>query len=156
MQKPWWIKTLAPWPESGWWHCTILESHCILPYHVFTDKNIQISLKNVLDEAGKANNFIKSWLRSAFLIFCLLQREVHMKHFCCIPKYQVVSRECICMVVWVANPTSCIFHGTPFLLQRMTDKLWLFIQVFGKHFHKNEQNVLVNSRKTNDNMSCKL
>ena len=90
-----WVKTVAL-------NCT--RSHCILPYHVFTAKSIQISLKNVLDEAGKANNFIKSWLLSAFLIFCLMQREVHMKHFRCIPKYQVVSRECTCVVVWVANP----------------------------------------------------
>lgn len=35
---------------------------CIFAYHMFTVKNIQMSLKNVLDEAGKANNFVKSWL----------------------------------------------------------------------------------------------
>lgn len=36
--------------------------HHIFPYHVVTVKNIQISLKKVLDEVGKANNFVKSWL----------------------------------------------------------------------------------------------
>lgn len=49
-----WVKTVA---------LNYTRSHyCIFPYHVFTVKNIQISLKNVPDEVGKANNFVKSWL----------------------------------------------------------------------------------------------
>lgn len=157
----WWCKSNGRWTTGIFTstktvalNCT--RSPCILLCHSRTDKNIQISLKNVLDAAGKAKHFIQSWFLSTFLIFCLTQRQVHIKHFCCIPKYQVVSRKCTCVLVWVANPASYIFHGTPFLLERITDELWLFIWMFGKCFLQNEQNVPVTSRKTNDNMICKL
>lgn len=47
------------------------------------------------------------------------------------------------------------FHGTPFLLERTTDRQIMAIQtVSGRCFHKNEQSELMASREKTYSASC--
>lgn len=68
-------------------------------------------------------------------------------HFC---SRITVSRKKynICVFVWVVNCTSHFFHGTSFLLERMTERqIMVFGKVSGRWFHKNEQSEFMASRK---------
>jgi len=38
----------------------------------------------------------------------------------------LIEGKAVCVVVGAASRTSCFFHRTSFLLERMPDKLWLF------------------------------
>lgn len=61
---------------------------------------------------------------STFFNFYVMKWKVHIKHFCCTPKYCYCLQEYHLCNIWIVSWTSC-FHRIPFLLER-TDKLWLF------------------------------
>lgn len=41
-----------------------------------------------------------------------------------------------CAIVWVVSWLNCLFHGTGFLFERMTNKLVIKTWVFSRHFWK--------------------
>ena len=49
-------------------------------------------------------------------------------------KDQKVYTRGLSLFVSVQNLTSYFFHGTPFLFERITDRLWILPWVLGGHF----------------------
>ena len=88
--------------------------------------------------------------------FCMTQWEECIKHLYSILKYNDYLKEkhlhsCLS---WKLN--QLFFHGTPFLFEITTEQLAMIIQiqVFDRHFLKNEQSEPIASRKTTDSIYC--
>lgn len=68
--------------------CT--SSHCVTAMHQhFFFK--PVSLKNVLKAVKVILLDLNPWIH-IFLTFCATKCEVHIKHFCCLPKYNMLRK----------------------------------------------------------------
>ena len=63
-------------------------------------------------------------------------------------KGQKVHTSGLSLFVSVQNLTSHFFHGTPFLFERITDRLWILNWVLGGHFLDNDLGEPAILRKT--------
>lgn len=61
----------------------------------------------------------------SFFLFCVTNLEECIRHLCCIPKYDNCLKE---KHVWVELQAqlAAVFSQNTHLLERSTDKLWLF------------------------------
>lgn len=87
-----------------------------------------IPLRNILDEAVKIIKCIKFWPLVHAILTILSDMKTALQAFLLYAKAECmsVSRESsTCVIVWPAVWTSCFFHGTLPLLERIIDKLWL-------------------------------
>lgn len=107
-------------------------------------------LNKVLEEVVKIIYFIKSWPLNTCLFNVLQTKwDVCIKHGCYTLKCDAVWEKSTCATVWEVVWNRHFYHGTPFLLVRMTNKLSLFqMWVSGRHFLGNERNETVILSKT--------
>lgn len=104
----------------------ILAAHsylslCSSPLHTYSKTHSQFHLKSEKIIYFLVNPNSWAWM---FLIFCVMKCEVHTSIFTARRSTTVISRKRTC--VWVASWTNCCFHGARYLLERITDNLWLF------------------------------
>ena len=65
------------------------------------------------------------------------------------------SSKSTCAIVSNTSSSSCLFSGTPFLLENTTDRHTIIIQTcFDSHFFSKINEVDFISRKTTDNICC--
>lgn len=81
-------------------------------------------------------------------MFCVVKWEIHIKHFCRILKYDdCIEERHLCRSLH--NELTAFFHGTSFILERLTDRqtmitqIWVFTGSFLKmshsgHFKEND------------------
>lgn len=151
-KKQWWVKTVGAFAEIK--EPNYSSSCCILYLHIVVLKKSKPFSLNVLDEAVKMINFIKSPPLS-ILVF-----DIYGKYTQSISAaYQnrkVVLRRSVCAAHYVVSWTSCsffFFHWTPFLLERKLTNYDLFrFGCLADHFLENEQWACW-PRKT-DNICC--
>ena len=126
------------------------SSPCI---HTNPQKKKAVSLRNVLDEAREIIHFITSQSLTMTLIFCVIKRETHQKHFNCLSKDGCLEKKHLC------DSLSCepmlSFSWNTIFIWKQNQEIIIIIQtwVFGRYFLKNEPIKPVTSRKTADN-SC--
>lgn len=132
-KKQWWVKTVGAFAEIK--EPNYSSSCCILYLHIVVLKKSKPFSLNVLDEAVKMINFIKSPPLS-ILVF-----DIYGKYTQSISaayrNRKVVLRRSVCAAHYVVSWTSCSFFfslNTIFTWKKI-DKLW-FIQiwVFGRSF----------------------
>lgn len=129
------------------------SSHCILHRHALAIKKMPIPLKNVLDEAVKIINFVKSRPLSTrlFTILCEDMGSVH-KSILFHTEVRWLSRgKTLVRLLELRNELHFFFTDHLFNLQhKLTDKIWLFrLSYLADIFTKlNEVNLPIQGKMT--------
>lgn len=131
----------------------IFQQHALIDQKKKTSFHLKLSLMNQLKLLLLLILDLPSHISGTF---CMTQWEECIKHLSSILKYNDYLKEkalhsCLS---WELN--QLFLHGTPFLFEITTEQLAMIIQiqVFDRHFLKNEQSEPITSRKTTDSIYC--